>query len=85
MSALLGHRKGAFTGVVADRPGLLRAADTGMLFLDEAFRLPGLADRRENIEPKLEYKLDRFAEHDGDRASFNKVREILEQTRRINR
>ncbi len=135
MSVLFGHKRGAFTGAVADRPGLLKSADGGVLFLDEVgelgldeqamllraieektfrplgsdhsesssfqlicgtnrdlddavasgcfrydllaridlwhFRLPGLAERREDIEPNLEYELKNFAQKSGKHITFN--------------
>lgn len=39
MSALFGHAKGAFTGAVSARSGLLKTADKGLLFLDEVGEL----------------------------------------------
>jgi transcriptional regulatory protein RtcR len=136
MSALFGHVRGAFTGAVQARAGLLRAADRGVLFLDEigelgpdeqamllraledktflpvgsdrevrsdfqliagtnrdlgdavaggrfrddllarinlwTFRLPGLQDRVEDLEPNLEYELDQWAARHGTRVTFNR-------------
>lgn len=63
MSALFGHVKGAFTGAVKDRPGLLRAADEGLLFLDEIGEL-GL-DEQAMLLRALEEK--RFLPFGGDR------------------
>lgn len=135
MSALFGHKKGAFTGAMTDRAGLLRSADGGTLFLDEIgelgldeqamllraleekrflplgsdkevtsdfqllagtnrdlaaevaagrfradllarinvwhFQLPGLAQRPEDIEPNLDFELDRATRVLGVRISMS--------------
>jgi len=39
-SQLFGHRRGSFTGAVADQPGVIRSAAGGTIFLDEIGDLP---------------------------------------------
>ncbi len=46
-SQLFGHRRGAFTGALQAKPGVIRAAEGGTMFLDEIGDLPL------DIQPKL--------------------------------
>ena len=46
-SELFGHEKGAFTGAVNPKPGLLEVSHRGTLFLDE------IGDIDPNVQPKL--------------------------------
>ncbi len=64
-SELFGHRRGAFTGAVENKPGLVEQADGGSLFLDEVG----------NLSPAIQAKLLRFLQE----RRFRRVGEVGER------
>jgi transcriptional regulator with PAS, ATPase and Fis domain len=66
-SELFGHKRGAFTGAVVDKPGLFEVADTGTFFLDE------IGD----MSPSLQVKVLRVLQE----GTFNRVGDT--ETRRV--
>ena len=65
-SELFGHRRGAFTGAVDDRPGIIVQAARGTLFLDEIG----------NLAPGVQSKLLRFLQE----RRFRRVGEVEERS-----
>ncbi len=65
---LFGHVKGAFTGALRDKPGLVEYTDGGILFLDEVHRLP--PEGQEMLFHLLDYgEYRRLGESDAFRKS----------------
>lgn len=78
ISALFGHRKGAFTGAVEDAPGKVEEAERGTLFLDEICELTPEAQSR-----LLRFLNDRTYERLGDAKERRADVRIIAATNRL--
>ena len=67
-SELFGHERGAFTGAVAAKPGLLEVARGGTVFLDEVGELPAAAQAKllRAVETRRVTRVGGLAEHEVD-------------------
>jgi transcriptional regulatory protein RtcR len=72
MSTLFGHVKGAFTGAQTARTGLLKAADKGLLFLDEIGEL-GLDEQAMLLKAIEEKKFYAFGADVETRSDFQLI------------
>lgn len=72
MSALFGHVRGAFTGALKDRLGLLRTADGGLLFLDEIGEL-GLDEQAMLLRALEEKRFLPFGSDEEVRSDFQLI------------
>jgi two-component system, NtrC family, response regulator PilR len=83
-SEFFGHRKGAFTGAVADHDGFFQAANGGTLFLDEVADLPLQMQVKllRAIQEKKVRKIGATAEDGGARRCANHQRHTQEPERR---
>jgi transcriptional regulatory protein RtcR len=81
MSTLFGHEKGAFTGAVNRREGMLRAAEGGVLFLDEVGELGG--DEQSMLLMAIEEK--RFFPVGSDREASSEFQLICGTNRDLRR
>ncbi|MEK8020207.1 MAG: sigma 54-interacting transcriptional regulator, partial [Candidatus Parabeggiatoa sp.] len=81
-SLLFGHIKGAFSGAIKDRAGLLKEADGGILFLDEIQDLPKPLQRK--LVRVFQDRKHRFRSVGSDQEQETDIEIVCASNRRLN-